>query len=146
MALLPKQIPLKATRIDSSILPENFSIPYRLYVQKQSKEIENIADVTQAIAGDYVSKRETSLQSLSSPIDIKTAFSIDGTKVIGPRVTGWIAGSGPQLTGEFNASQTYAAGAAYSQAEINAIITGLVQARQRVMALEAAMRSHGLIN
>jgi len=146
MALLPKQIAVKVSRIDSSIIPENFSIPYRLYVQKQSKEIENISDAIHYIADNFVSKTETALQSLSSPIDIATSLSVDGKKVIGPRVTGWIAGSGPQLTGEFNASQAYTAGAAYSQAEINAIITGLVQARQRVMALEAAMRSHGLID
>jgi len=98
------------------------------------------------IQGDYVSKSATSTQTLLSPLDVATSFSIDGVKVLGPRQTGWMAGTGTANQGAFNADLTFAVGAAYSQAEVQAIANALIAERQRTLALEQALRNHGLID
>ncbi|MDK1199409.1 phage tail protein [Cronobacter dublinensis] len=99
-----------------------------------------------SLQGDYVSKSATTSQTLASPINVATSYSVNGTKVVGDRQTGWTASTGSALLSAFNSSQAYSVSAAYTQAEVNAIATGLVQARQRIKALEDALRAHGLIN
>lgn len=101
--------------------------------------IENLRD-------DYVSRTKTTSQSLASPLNVTMSYSVDGTKVIGARQTGWTAATGSALLGAFNSSQTYTVSTTYSQSEVSAMATGLQQARQRVKALEDALRTHGLIN
>lgn len=103
------------------------------------------ADIS-AIQADYVSKTVTASQSLASPLNVTTSYSVGGTKVIGARQTGWTAATGTALLGAFNASQTYTVSATYTQSEVSAITTGLQQARQRIKALEDALRTHGLID
>lgn len=98
------------------------------------------------IQADYVSKAAIAAQSLASSLGVTTSFSIDGVKVLGPRQAGWTAGSGTANLGAFNADQSFTVGAAYSQAEVQAIATELIAARKRILALEQAMRTHGLIN
>lgn len=98
------------------------------------------------LQSDYVSKSETTSQSISSPLDVTTSYSINGTKVIGSRQAGWTAATGTALLGAFNANQTYSASATYTQTDIIAIRDGLIQARQRIKALEDMARNHGLIN
>ncbi|RAP72789.1 phage tail protein [Candidatus Erwinia dacicola] len=97
------------------------------------------------LEGDYVSKSATTSQTLSSPLNVTTSYSVGGTKVIGARQTGWTAATGTALLGAFNANQSYSAGATYTQADIQALATGLMQARQRIKALEDMVRTHGLI-
>ncbi len=230
MADAPQPVNVQSRRVDSSILPNTFSQPYRLYIIQQNTDMLSLAnaannagelayeatvkneqqdvvladhesrisslrvevdnheiritgntdsiatldlrvttaegnvstlqfDVTAltgrvtaaegnitALQGDYVSKSATAPQSLSSPINVTTSYSIGGTKVVGARQTGWTAGTGTALLGAFNANQAYTASATYTQSEINAIIAGVIQARQRILALENAVRTHGLIN
>lgn len=98
------------------------------------------------IQSDYVSKSLTTSQSLASPLNVTTSYSVGGTKVIGTRQTGWTAATGSPLLGAFNANQTYSASAKYTQSEIQALASGLQQARQRIKALEDSERTHGLIN
>lgn len=98
------------------------------------------------IQTDYVSKSATSTQTLLSPLGIATSFSIDGVKVLGQQQAGWTAGVGTENLGSFDADLSFTVGAAYSQSEVQAIATELVAARQRILALELAMRTHGLIN
>ena len=109
-------------------------------------DVGNLQASITDIQNDYVSKTVTTLQSLASPINVTTSYSVDGTKVIGPRQTGWTAGTGTALLGAFNASQTYTVSATYTQSEVSSMATGLQQARQRIKALEDALRTHGLIN
>lgn len=99
-----------------------------------------------AIQGDYVSKSETASQSLASPFNVTTSYSVGGTKVIGARQTGWTAATGTALLGAFNANQTFTVSNQPTQAEVQAIANALVASRQRNKALEDAMRAHGLIN
>lgn len=98
------------------------------------------------IQADYVSKAATAAQSLASSLGVATSFSIDGVKVLGPRQTGWAPGTGTANLSAFNADQSFTVGAAYSQAEVQAIATELIAARKRILALEQTMRNHGLIN
>ena len=98
------------------------------------------------IQTDYVSKATTTLQSLESPLDVTASYSVGSTKVIGPRQTGWTAATGTALLGAFNANQTYTVSATYTQSEVSSMAAGLQQARQRIKALEDALRTHGLIN
>ncbi|EPX4321739.1 phage tail protein [Salmonella enterica] len=99
-----------------------------------------------SLQADYVSKSATASQSLASPLNVTTSYSVGGTKVIGARQTGWTAATGAALLGAFNANQTYTVSATYTQSEVSALATGLQQARQRIKALEDAIRTHGLIN
>lgn len=230
MATQPTKVNVQGRRVDNSILPNNFSQPYRLYVIQQNTDMQNIAsganeagelayqatikndeqDVilgdhetrisalrvevdnheiritgnTSAISaltvrvttaegnittlqadltalttrvstaegnittlqGDYVSKSAVASQSLASPLNVTTSYSVGGTKVVGARVTGWTAATGTALLGSFNANQAYTASATYTQSEVTAIGTGLQQVRQRAKAIEDALRNHGLIN
>ncbi|EPC3748507.1 phage tail protein [Escherichia coli] len=99
-----------------------------------------------ALQDDYVSKTATATQSLASPLNVATSYSVGGTKVIGARQTGWTAATGTALLGAFNANQAYTVGTTYTQSEVAALATGLKQARQRILALETALRLHGLID
>lgn len=99
-----------------------------------------------ALQDDYVSKTATATQSLASPLNVATSYSVGGTKVIGARQTGWTAATGTALLGAFNANQSYTVGTTYTQSEVAALATGLQQARQRILALETALRLHGLID
>ncbi|EPT8927644.1 phage tail protein [Cronobacter malonaticus] len=223
MADEPVKVSVQSRRVDSSILPNTFSQPYRLYIIQQNSDMLSIANATNnagelayeatvkneqqdailadhesrisglrsevddhevritantnsissltarvttaegdisglatrvtsaegnitALQGDYVSKAATTTQSLASPLSVTTSYSVNGTKVIGARQTGWTAATGAALLSAFNASQTYSASATYTQSEISAMAAGLVQARQRIKALEDALRAHGLIN
>ncbi|ELZ5573938.1 hypothetical protein U0H19_004380 [Escherichia coli] len=98
------------------------------------------------IQADYVSKTATAAQSLASSLGVATSLSIDGVKVLGPRQTGWTPGTGTANLGTFNADQSFTVGAAYSQAEVQAIANELIAARKRILALEQAMRTHGQID
>ncbi|EAR1102298.1 phage tail protein [Salmonella enterica] len=99
-----------------------------------------------SLQADYVSKSATASQSLASPLNVTTSYSVGGTKVIGARQTGWTAATGAALLGAFNANQAYTVSDTYTQSEVSAMATGLQQARQRIKALEDAIRTHGLIN
>lgn len=108
-------------------------------IDNAETEIGNLQD-------DYVSRTKTTSQSLASPLNVTTSYSVGGTKVVGSRQGGWTAATGAALRGAFNSSQAYTVGATYSQSEIQALATGLQQARQRIKALEDDNRTHGLIN
>lgn len=97
------------------------------------------------INGDYVSKTAAGAQAVFSTLQA-ASYLVAGLQVVGPRVTGWTAATGTALLGAFNANTAYAAGAVYLQAEATAAYAGLTEARQRIIALENAMRNHGLIN
>lgn len=69
-----------------------------------------------------------------------------GSQVIGPRDTGWTAGTGTALKGAFASYAGATVSAAYVQAEAQATDNAVKNTSQRVKALEDAMRTHGLIN
>ncbi|EAC0924741.1 hypothetical protein EGM30_05230 [Salmonella enterica subsp. enterica] len=115
-------------------------------IWKRVGRITAAESIISSLQADYVSKSATASQSLASPLNVTTSYSVGGTKVIGARQTGWTAATGAALLGAFNANQAYTVSATYTQSEVSAMATGLQQARQRIKALEDAIRTHGLIN
>ncbi|NBN60496.1 phage tail protein [Proteus sp. G2639] len=109
-------------------------------------KIQDLDGQISEIKVDYVSLSKTEKQKLSSPIDVSTSYSVNGTKVVGTRVTGFTSATGASLKGSFNANQSYSFSADYTRSEMQALASGLVEARQRIKALEDALRSHGLID
>lgn len=110
----------------------------------ESRINQNETDIAE-IKPDYVSKKATSLQNIASPIDVYTSYSVNGVKVVGAQIAGWTAATGSAFTGAFNSSLALPVGAAYSQAEVTAIASALITTRQRLKAMEDALRQHGLI-
>lgn len=98
-----------------------------------------------AIQDDYVSKSATASQTISGPINVATSYSVNGTKVVGTRRTGWTAATGTAYRGEFNADTAWTIGL-LNVLQIQAMADALTQARQRIKALEDDLRAHGLIN
>lgn len=99
-----------------------------------------------ALQADYVSKTDTTSQSLASPLNVTTSYSVGGKKVVGARQTGWTAATGTANKGAFNADLTFAVSDTYTQSEIQAIANSLIAERRRTKALEDALRAHGLID
>ena len=109
-------------------------------------KIQDLDGQISEIKVDYVSISKTEKQKLSSPIDVSASYSVNGTKVVGTRVTGFTSATGTALKGSFNANQSYSFSADYTRSEIQTLANGLIEARQRIKALEDALRSHGLID
>lgn len=167
-------VEIQVTHIDPTILPANFSTAYRMIVlnslsdmgrvagkaneaaedayqsktrnDEQDRELATQAQQINAVQADTISKSQVDLQSLSSSLNVTAAYSINGTKVIGQRVTGFTAATGTALKDVFNADQSFKVGTTYNQSEVQALAHGLIAARQRIKALEDALRSHGLID
>ncbi|EAZ7067098.1 phage tail protein [Salmonella enterica] len=99
-----------------------------------------------ALQADYVSKTATTSQSLASPLNVTTSYSVGGKKVVGARQTGWTVATGTANKGVFDADLTFAVSDTYTQSEIQAIANALITERRRTKALEDALRAHGLID
>lgn len=109
-------------------------------------KIQDLDGQISEIKVDYVSLSKTEKQKLLSPIDVSTSYSVNGTKVVGTRVTGFTSATGTSLKGSFNANQSYSFSADYTRSEVQTLANGLIEARQRIKALEDALRTHGLID
>lgn len=109
-------------------------------------KVQDIDGKVSEIIVDYVSLSRAGTQTLASSLNVSGSYSVNGTKVVGARQTGWTAATGTPLLGSFNANQSYTVGTTYTQSEVAALATGLQQARQRILALETALRLHGLID
>lgn len=72
------------------------------------------------------------------------SFRVNGVQVVGAQVAGFTAPTGTQKKDGVAADTSYPVGAAYSQAEVQALATGLVEARQMIAALQALILAHGL--
>lgn len=108
--------------------------------QTVSNQGTAIADIDQHTIKNNV----TALQNMGGPLNMATELRINSTKVVGTRQTGWTASSGTALKGAFAADQGYNVSLSYTATDIRAIADGLIQARQRIKALEDVHRAHGL--
>lgn len=138
---------VRLTTAEGKIITLRSDVNYLLdeVIDIQADIVTIQGDVTN-LKNDYVSKSATGSQTLLSPLNVTTSYSVGGTKVVGARQTGWTASTGPALKGAFDSSTSYYISATYTQSELQAIATGLQQARQRIKALEDSDRAHGLIN
>lgn len=117
-------------------------------VTQLQTDVSTLQTDVSAIKVDYVSKAATAQQSLASPLNVTTSYSVGGVKVVGARQTGWTAAGGTVAAniGAWNPNTLAAASATYNQAEATQTRAQLNAAEARIKALEAAMREHGLIN
>lgn len=99
-----------------------------------------------SLQADYVSKSVLTSQSLASPLNVTTSYSVGGTKVVGARVTGWTAAIGTSVRTAFNVDAVYTVSATYTQSEVQAISSALRITRQRLKGIEDALRAHGMID
>lgn len=72
------------------------------------------------------------------------SYYVAGVKVVGSRVTGFTAPSGASQKTGINANAVYPVSSAYTQAEVQAIAAGLVEARKTIAALQELVIAHGL--
>ncbi|CDH05435.1 Tail needle protein gp26 [Xenorhabdus bovienii str. oregonense] len=115
-------------------------------IARQNERISAVESDVKTIKGDYISKSATTVQSLSSPLNVTTSYSIGGVQVVGARVTGFTASTGTALKGSFNSDASQSISGTYTPAEIRALVSLVISGRQRIKALEDALRTHGLIN
>ncbi|MEB6537489.1 phage tail protein [Serratia plymuthica] len=78
--------------------------------------------------------------------NVSVSYKVAGLQVLGARQTGWTAATGTANKSAFNADLAFTVGVTYSQAEIQALATALIAARQRIKALEDMGRTHGMID
>ncbi|MDE9455557.1 phage tail protein [Xenorhabdus bovienii] len=115
-------------------------------IASQSQRITAVESDVKTIKSNYISKSATTVQKLASPLDVATSYSVNGVQVIGTRVTGFTAATGMALKDSFNADANQAISQTYTPAEIQALVSLVVSSRQRIKALEDALRAHGLID
>lgn len=104
-------------------------------------------------SGSYMVVQDFAGQSWSGLLVRKGDVSLDGGQsirinnqaVLGSRQGGWTQGTGTPNLGAFNADYVPTFSATYTQGEMQALQTQLLSAQRRVLAVENAMRSHGLI-
>jgi len=73
------------------------------------------------------------------------AYRVNGVKVVGARDTGWTATTGTGSKGAFAATAAGTANAAYVQADFQSALNRIAAIEARVVALDTALRTHGLI-
>lgn len=111
----------------------------RTGVIRQDGGFVTMADITQgAWPGLKIQQGDISL-------DAGHGIVVNGKTVLSGRQGGWTQGTGTPNLGGFTADYTQTMGATYSQAQVQALQNQLLATQQRVLALENAMRAHGLI-
>lgn len=115
-------------------------------IDSVSQRVTAVEGDVQSIKQDYVSKSATALQTIQSPVSVATSLSVNGTKVVGTRVTGFTDLSGSGYFGSFNADLLQTISSTYQQSESQALATQIQTARRRIKALEDALKAHGLIS
>ncbi len=116
------------------------------YVSKTETENQTVQPVSGALLIGTIATPTTDKLQVVGDVTVSSSYKVSGVKVVGSRVSGFTASTGSGLKGAFNASQAYTVSATYTQSEVQAMASGLTAARQRIKALEDAMRSHGLID
>ncbi|ELY3194485.1 phage tail protein, partial [Salmonella enterica] len=81
-------------------------------------KVQDIDGKVSEIIVDYVSLSRTGTQTLASSLNVSGSYSVNGTKVVGARQTGWTAATGTANKGAFNADLTFAVSDTYTQSEI----------------------------
>lgn len=130
--------------------------------------VTTVEGIVTTIQGDYLSKSATANQiiqasggslivgTIATPtadkiqsadsVNALVSYKVAGLKVLGPRETGWTVASGSAYKASFDANLGFVVSPTYSQAEIRDMANALIASRQRIKALEDAVRAHGLIN
>ncbi|MDH2310392.1 hypothetical protein [Methylobacterium brachiatum] len=78
-------------------------------------------------------------------LDAGHGIIVNGKTVLSGRQDGWTQGTGTPNLGGFAADYTQTISETYSQAQVQRLQDQLLATQQRVLALENALRAHGLI-
>lgn len=113
-------------------------------ISQLSADIDGLSGSIISLDTNSVKLNKTALQVMQGPLSIGTEIRVNNVKVMGGRQLGWEAATGTLKKGGINGAAAYTVGAAYSQAEVQALADGLVEARQTIAALVALVMSHGL--
>lgn len=105
-------------------------------------QVDGLTRAVPTLAGD---NEFTGFNQFDGEPNSLLGYQVAGLQVIGPRQTGWMAGTGTPNKGAFNGDTTHTYTGSYVQATAQATQDDLLAARQRILALEQAMRTHGLI-
>jgi hypothetical protein len=84
----------------------------------------------------------------TSGLDLAAAgrsYSINGTQVIGARISGWTAATGTASRGVFAAVAAGTASATYTASELQGALNRIATLEARLVAYDADLRTHGLI-
>lgn len=73
-------------------------------------------------------------------------YAVNNVQVVGPQDTGWTAATGTANKGAYAAYAGQTIGAPPTQAQVQALDNAVVALSQRVVAIETALRTHGLID
>lgn len=116
------------------------------YVSKSATANQMVqGDGGSLLVGNVASPTSDKLQ-VEGDVNISGVYKIDGVQVVGPQQTGWTQSTGSANRSAFNANQTFSVGPLFNTLQIQGIADALTSTRQRVKALEDALRAHGLIN
>ena len=115
------------------------------YVSKTATENQTVQPVSGSLlVGNITSPTADKLQVVGSE-NVSVSYKVAGLQVVGARQTGWTAATGTAYKGAFDANQAWTIGI-LNVLQIQEIANSLTQARQRIKALEDALRTHGQIN
>lgn len=115
-------------------------------VSKSSASNQNIQSGGGVFIVGSVATPTTDKLQVAGSSNVSVSYKVSGLQVVGARRTGWTASTGSAYRGAFDANKLQPVSATYSQAEVNAIMGILLEARQRIKALEDDIRAHGQIN
>lgn len=115
------------------------------YVSKTATANQTVQLVSGSLlVGNVTSPTTDKLQVVGSE-NVSVSYKVAGLQVVGARQTGWTAATGTAYKGAFDANQAWTIGI-LNVLQIQEIANSLTQARQRIKALEDALRTHGQIN
>lgn len=146
---------IRLTTVEGGIITISSNVDYLLsevifiegdMVSKSSTSNQNVQSGGGSLLIGNVTSPTTDALQVEGSENVSVSYKVAGIQVVAARQTGWTAATGTALLGSFNANQTYSASATYTQTDIISIRDGLIQARQRIKALEDMARNHGLIN
>ncbi|AZF88657.1 tail needle protein [Escherichia phage Skarpretter] len=106
--------------------------------------VNDLSGRVTTLESDSVSTSNAGLQTLLGALGLGGPLQIDGVQVVGPRQPGWTNNTGVAKKGG-SGDLALPVGAAYSQAEMQAIADAVVENRQLLTAVINALFSHGLI-
>lgn len=150
---------LKLPRLSAQVTIQDrpASLSFSRYWDQFADAIEQAFNGSEALSGtvsalaDGVAFRDednefTGANIFDQPVESPNGYTVGGTQVVGAQVVGWTVGTGTPNMGAFNGDLTRTVSASYTQAEVQAIQNDLLAARQRILAMEQALASHGLID
>ncbi|MCE9886176.1 phage tail protein [Obesumbacterium proteus] len=115
------------------------------YVSKSATANQTIQPVSGSLLIGAIATPTTDKLQVGGSENVSVSYKVAGLQVVGARQTGWTAATGTAYKGTFDANQAWTVGM-LNVLQIQEIANSLTQARQRIKALEDALRTHGQIN